>query len=187
MTPKKQKGSAAELQLEKWLWHLEIKYYHRFLRAGTGSFTHAHDGFGTLDVMFLCEKDAHKQCPWDYPVTPSSKSSAIVGIQMTTQAGRPLRRKKIQGIPWPEDMRIFLFSMETTDDPSNRTRKLFFWKIEQFDTTNKTWSEPYAIPFNPPIVEEYWKETKERRKEERNKPIEFEPDNPKRGRRKNTK
>lgn len=83
-------------------------------------------------------------------------------VQVTTQAGRSERRRKIEEeAEWPREWRITIASHETTPDPAHRARKKHFWRLEDYvlvrreggSQFSREWDTPLAVPFDPAAVE----------------------------------
>jgi hypothetical protein len=136
---------AAELLFEKWLHARGYKFAHRFRRVQQGPISKAHDGFGALDFLVL---DSERDGFW--------------GVQVTTQAGRCARRRKIEAVPWPSDFYVLLVSHETTQDPAHRGRRLNFWRVEQYERgvadLSFAWHPAEAWEFDKTKTIETWRE-----------------------------
>jgi len=138
------KDKEAELLLHKWL--LSKGYLvHKAARAGFirmpggQSFCQSHDIFGCFDILALQKKGL---CPPEFP------QSWL--LQVTTQAGLPARRKKIDAVSdkIPDNILISLVTHERTQDPANRSRSKNFWRMQNWNHDTKSWNEPTAVEFH---------------------------------------
>ena len=69
-------------------------------------FTESHDLFGCLDLLAL-SREAER---------------SVWGVQVSTMAGSPVRRRKLERVAWPEVMAISLARVEIQRDPANARR-----------------------------------------------------------------
>jgi hypothetical protein len=141
-------GNDSELLFQKWL-AFDGWVAHRAARAGFvklpngRSFCQSHDLFGCLDfIAFLGDR--------------------VWCVQVTTQAGRSDRRRKIEAVGWPPSWRVSVVSHETTEDPANRARKKHWWRCEDYGDEirdgAKVWSPPVATGFDKAAVEQHARE-----------------------------
>lgn len=155
--PKKKKrkrgkgGNEAEKLVMSWL-ELAGWLVHRAARAGfiktaESAFCRSHDMFGVLDLIAIQRESIPET--W--------------ALQVTTHNGLTERRRKLESIKhWPVSWRVSLASHETTQDPANRTRRLHFVRIEDYDGAR--WLPAQAIQFDYDEVESYRKAAEAKRK-----------------------
>jgi hypothetical protein len=149
-------GNQAELLYDKWArmngWRT-APAKKVAVRIGKGKVvTKAHDHMGVWDFINL------------HP-----KRGQVVFGQITTQAGRAERRRKIlEAGPWPTILAVsyILVSHETTEDPAHRGRSLDWWRVEALDRDEKGrpfWGRTLAYQFSKRDVEEYARRGKEQK------------------------
>lgn len=157
MKPRGRKSGAAELLARKWLESLGW-CVHRAAKTGLKRITRpdgspvvrrdgkpmvvneSHDLYGCVDLLAI----ALERGTW--------------AVQVTTQAGRSERRRKMERVPWPRDWRVSLVSHEAVEDAAHRGRRKHFWRVEDFAAAGpgrpRIWQEPVAMEFRPGEVEE---------------------------------
>lgn len=150
MRSRGKKGNEAELLFKKWL---EWRGYtvHRaaragFVQRGDMKFCQSHDLFGVFDMLAIAP-------------------GATWAVQVTTQNGRTVRRRKIEALKdaLPRDWLVTLVTHEATENPAHRGRRLNFWRLEHFSKVSITggtgnerdWDKPDAVAFDPKVVEDH--------------------------------
>lgn len=158
MNSRGKKSTEAELLCKKWLESLGWTV-HKAAKTGLKRITRpdgapvlrrdgkpmvvneSHDIFGCVDLLAIRPDGA-----W--------------AVQVTTQAGRSERRRKVERVPWPDAWRVSLISHEATEDPANRARRKHSWRVEDFGSylvgapRPRTWQVPVAVEFRPGEVED---------------------------------
>lgn len=132
------------LEAEGWLVHRAMRSVKRWpapgprcAACGRGRekvLTVSHDIFGAIDVLAILRVDE-----------PTRRQTWA--LQVTTQAGRAARRRKLEAVGWPASWRVSLVSHEATPDPANRSRRRHHWAVE--DLIDGAWRERVAVEFRP--------------------------------------
>jgi hypothetical protein len=155
------KAGKAELLVKGWL---EMNGWLVHRAAQTGYFTYetaggdegrackSHDLFGCIDLLAIKPADAPRSCQ-----EPSVETWAI---QVTTQAGRSARRRKIEKVKhWPISWKVSILSHETIPDPANRSHKLHYLKKETWQHGVVTgWSDSTAFAIKAKEIDAYRRE-----------------------------
>lgn len=134
------RGREAELLFARWLraqgWLVHLAAPTGFKRLPDGrAVTSSHDIFGVFDVIAIS----------------TSPRAKVWLVQITTQAGRSARRRKIEAIadklPRVAMVSVSLVSHERTPDPAHRGRSVHSWRVEDLGATG--WLKPRAVQFFP--------------------------------------
>ena len=75
-----------------------------------------------------------------------------VQVTAQTSGSKGNRKKKMATLvsAWPQSWRVSLVTQETVQDPANRSRNKYYWRVE--DYVNGEWREPIAVEFDMKAV-----------------------------------
>lgn len=147
------KGSEAERLVRDFLewsgWTVHRAAATGMVSTGPGKwFVRSHDIFGCIDLVAFRRGG--------FP-------NEVWFLQVTTQAGKTKRRRKLEPLPWPDSVRVSLVSHEAVPDPANRARRKNYLKVEDLKAVDGecglgfTWFAPLALEFDRKVVEDWAK------------------------------
>ena len=84
---------------------------------------------------------------------------ACVYAQVTAGGNEALRtrRRKLEKVPWHPSERVMVLQLTSTQDPANKARKLWHFRVHNYDHMAKKWQDVYAVP----VKKEWFKAWKE--------------------------
>lgn len=93
----------------------------------------------------------------------SAKMGLNIYGQVTTGATKAVqvRRRKLEKVPWHHNERVFLFQLVSTDDPVNKNKKRWWFRIHQYHHQTNIWEVWDAAQEIPPSWFKAWKTTEE--------------------------
>jgi len=75
-------------------------------------------------------------------VVGKTATGSHVYIQATAGQNEAVRqrRRKLESIPWHKSDRVLLLQLVNSQDPDNKRRKLYHFRVHRYDISNKSWS-----------------------------------------------
>ena len=146
------KATEAELLVATWLetmgWTCHRAAPALFWAGGVPR-SRSHDLFGALDVLAIQRDHMTGSGGIGDPILLRE----VWAVQVTTQAGRSKRRSKLGAVAWPRGWRVSLVSHEVTEDPTNRSKRVHWLKIEDLDFCS--WQPPKVVGIDPKVIKKF--------------------------------